>query len=61
MQEFWVLIRPRPVSFGVAEMWAGLDATAETREALNQSASTVIQNLEASLANSTTPFLQEGA
>lgn len=38
---------------------AGLVAAAETREAVNQSFSNVIQNLEATLANSTTPLLPE--
>ena len=37
---------------GEVEMRPGLVVTAETREALNQSVSSVIQNLEAVLANS---------
>lgn len=43
-------------------MGAGFVATAETREeALNQSTSIITQNLEAALANRTTPFLQAEA
>lgn len=56
--EFWVLLCSWPVSFGEAEMKAGLVAIADTREALSQSASIVIQNLEATLANKHISLLQ---
>lgn len=56
VQEFWLLIWPRPVSFG----WPRWGLVLMQLLKLEKQLASRGQNLEATLANRVTPFLQEG-